>query len=173
MVMPFNPRMNTMKSFAKNGRGIDFLKPHSLKEINMKSLYTAFALALFLNASAHADGAMHNMPGMKDHAMPSATEKTQDAQTHRGQGTVNAVDVAAGKLNLTHESIASLGWKSMTMDFSVQNPTLLKNLKPGAQVEFELQKSGGAYLITRIAALEQAARKSNDHVDDPARPHTH
>lgn len=139
----------------------------------MKSLYTTCALALFLNASAHADDAIHNMPGMKDHAMPSATEKTQDAQTHRGQGTVNAVDVAAGKVNLTHEPIASLGWKSMTMDFSAQTPALLKNLKPGVPVEFELQKSGGAYLITRIKSLEQPARKSNPHVDDPARPHTH
>ena len=139
----------------------------------MKSLYTAFALALFLNASAHADDAMHNMPGMKDHAMPSATKKTQDTQTHRGQGSVNSVDVAAGKLNLTHEPIASLGWKSMTMDFSVQNPALLKNLKPGVPVEFELQKSGRTYLITRITSLEQPALKSNTHVDDPARPHTH
>ena len=139
----------------------------------MKSVYTTFALALFLNASAHADDAIHNMPGMKDHAMPSATEKTQDTQIHRGQGTVNAVDVAAGKLNLTHEPIASLGWKGMTMDFSVQNPALLKNLKPGAPVEFELQKNGKAYLITRITSLEQSARKSNNHVDDPARPHTH
>lgn len=125
----------------------------------MKSLHTAFALALFLNASAYADDAMHNMPGMKDHAMPSATEKTQDAQTHRGQGIVNAMDVAAGKLNLTHEPIASLGWKGMTMDFSVQNPALLKNLKVGAPVEFELQKNGRAYLITRITPVEKPARK--------------
>ena len=139
----------------------------------MKTSHTAFAMALFLSASAHADDAMHNMPGMKDHVMPSAKEKTQDTQTHRGQGTVNAVDVAAGKVNLTHEPLASLGWKGMTMDFSVQNPALLKNLKPGAQVNFELQKSGGAYLITRITSLEQPARKSNDHVDDPARQHVH
>lgn len=139
----------------------------------MKTSHTALALTLFLSAPAYADDAMHDMPGMKDHAMPSAKEKTQDAQTHRGQGTVNAVDVAAGKLNLTHEPIASLGWKGMTMDFSVQNPALLKNLKPGAPVEFELQRNGKAYLITRITALEQPARKSNDHVDDTARLHTH
>ena len=139
----------------------------------MKTSHTAFAMALFLSASAHADDAMHNMPAMKDHAMPSAAGKTQDAQTHRGQGTVNSIDVAAGKLNLTHEPIASLGWKGMTMDFSVQNPALLKNLKSGAPVEFELQKTGRAYLITRITPLEQPVRKSNVHVDDPARPHTH
>lgn len=138
----------------------------------MKTLHTALVLTLFISASTHADDAMHNMPGMKDHAMPSAKEKTQDTQTHRGQGTVNAVDVAAGKVNLTHEPIASLGWKGMTMDFSVQNPALLKNLKPGAKIEFELQKSGGAYLITRIASLEQP-RKSNNHMDDPERPHAH
>ena len=130
----------------------------------MKTSHTAFALALLLSASAHADDAMHNMPAMKDHVMPGAKEKTQDTQTHRGQGTVNTVDVAAGKLNLTHEPIASLGWKGMTMDFSVKNTALLKNLKPGAPVEFELQKTGKAYLITRITSLEQPARKSSAHL---------
>ena len=120
----------------------------------MKTLHTVLVLAYCLSASAYADDAMHNMPGMEGHVMPSAKEKTQDAQIHRGQGTVNSVDVAAGKLNLTHGPITSLGWKSMTMDFSAQTPALLKNLKPGAPVEFELQNSGGAYLITRIKSLE-------------------
>lgn len=139
----------------------------------MNTFHTALALTLFLSVSVQADDANHHMPGMKDHAMPSSKEKTQDTQVHRGQGTVNSVDVATGKVNLTHEPIASLSWGVMTMGFTVKSATLLKNLKPGSQVEFDLQKSGDAYLITRISSLGQQAQKQNDHVDDPASPHTH
>jgi Cu(I)/Ag(I) efflux system membrane fusion protein len=81
------------------------------------------------------------------------------------------VDAAAGKINLTHEPIDSLSWGVMTMGFTVKNAAPLKNLKPGSQVEFDLQKSGDAYLITRISSLGQSAQKQ--HVDDPANPHTH
>lgn len=125
----------------------------------MKSLYVVFTLVLFMNTSTYADDAMHNMPGMKDHAMPNATAKAQDVQIHRGQGIVNAVDIAAGKLNLTHEPIASLGWKGMTMDFSVKDSETLKNVKPGFKVEFDLEKSGRSYLITRMTSLASSVKK--------------
>ncbi len=123
----------------------------------MKTLPSVLALTLFLSVSVQADEAMHNMSGMKESAMPSSKEKTQDATTptHHGQGTVNSVDVTTGKVNLSHEPIESLGWKNMTMGFPVQNPALLKNIKPGAQVEFDLQKRGDAYLITSIKPLEK------------------
>lgn len=142
----------------------------------MKTLPTALALTLLLSVSAQADDATHNMPGMQDHAMPGSQnlqEKTQDTQTHRRQGTVNSVDAATGKVNLTHEPIESLGWKTMTMGFSVKDPASLKNLTPGAAVEFELQKSGAAYLVTAIKPLAKPAQKSSSHVDDAAHPHTH
>ena len=126
----------------------------------MKTLPAVLATTLFLSVSVQADEATHSMPGMKDGAMPSSKEKTQDATlpTHHGKGTVNSVDVTAGKVNLSHEPIESLGWKSMTMGFPVQNPALLKNLKPGAQVEFDVQKRGEAYLITSIKPLEKSSQ---------------
>lgn len=139
----------------------------------MKPLYAVFTLALFMNTSTYADDAMHNMPGIKDHAMPNATAKTQNVQTHRGQGIVNTVDITAGKLNLTHEPIASLGWKGMTMDFSVKNSDILKNVKPGLKVEFELEKKDRTYLITRMIPLASSVKKSNDHMDNPGHSHTH
>lgn len=73
------------------------------------------------------------------------------AQAHPGQGTVNRVDAAAGKVNITHGPIPSLGWSGMTMDFQVQNKADLARIKPGQQVNFEVTKSAdGRYLITRI-----------------------
>ncbi len=125
----------------------------------MKPLYVVFTLVLFMNTSAYADDAMHNMPGMNDHAMINATTKAQDVQIHRGQGIVNTVDIAAGKLNLTHDPIASLGWKGMTMDFSVKDSETLKNVKPGFKVEFELEKSGRSYLITHMMPLAPSVKK--------------
>ena len=126
----------------------------------MKTLPSVLALTLFLSVSVQADEAMHNMSSMKDGAMPSSNQKTQDATvpTHHGKGTVNSVDITAGKVNLSHEPIESLGWKNMTMGFPVETPALLKNLKPGEQVEFDLQKRGDAYLITSIKPLEKPAQ---------------
>ena len=126
----------------------------------MKILPSVLALTLFVSVSVQADETTHSMAGMKDSAMSNSKEKTPDATipTHHGKGTVNSVDVTTGKVNLSHEPIESLGWKNMTMGFPVQNPTLLNNLKPGAQVEFDLQKRGDAYLITSIKPLEKPAQ---------------
>lgn len=121
----------------------------------MKTLPSVIALTLFVSVAVQADETTHSMAGMKDSAMSNSKEKTSDATTptHHGKGTVNSVDVTTGKVNLSHEPIESLGWKNMTMGFPVQNPALLNNLKPGAQVEFDLQKRGDAYLITSIKPL--------------------
>lgn len=139
----------------------------------MKPVQTALALSLFLSVTAQADDGSHNAAGMKDHAVSSAKVTATGTQTHRGQGTVNSVDSATGKVNLTHEPIESLGWKSMTMGFAVQDPALIKNLKPGAQVAFELQKNGASYLITQIAPVETPAPTSSSKEDVPAHPQTH
>lgn len=139
----------------------------------MKPFHTALALSLFLSAAAQADDGPHHASGMKDHAVSSAKATATGTQAHRGQGTVNSVDAATGKVNLTHEPIESLGWKSMTMGFAVQDPALIKNLKPGAQVTFELQKNGASYLITQIAPMEAPSTTSSSKEDDPAHPPTH
>lgn len=92
-------------------------------------------------------------PAATTAAPPSpAQAQAKASQVHKGQGTVRKVDAAAGKLNLDHGPIASLGWSAMTMDFQVKDPVLLKGLKPGQKIEFDLAAEGpGKFVITQIA----------------------
>lgn len=88
---------------------------------------------------------------------PAFAEGVQSSQaaSHQGRGTVNGVDAKAGKVNLNHEPIQSLGWPGMTMDFDVQDKTALSKLKPGQKVAFKLiEVRRGKYLISEIAIVK-------------------
>lgn len=74
------------------------------------------------------------------------------ARGHPGTGTVNSIDLRAGKVNLTHGPIPGLGWPGMTMDF-VADKKALATLKPGQSVAFEVAERNGRYVITRIAPV--------------------
>jgi Cu(I)/Ag(I) efflux system protein CusF len=76
-------------------------------------------------------------------------------EIHNGKGKINSVDVKAGKLNITHEPIASLGWEGMTMDFDVQNKAKLAHLKAGQRVMFTLTEiRKGKYVISEITVVK-------------------
>lgn len=77
-----------------------------------------------------------------------------DPETHVGEGTVNKVDVRGGKVNMTHDPIASLGWPAMTMDFVVSNREQLAELKPGQRVQFEVKGIGNKYVISAIRPVK-------------------
>ena len=87
-------------------------------------------------------------------------EKVQSSQAndlpagnHVGNARINAVDLRAGKIDLSHGPIASLGWPEMTMEFRVEDKTLLQGLKPGDHIKFEMRgepNQNGNYVITRI-----------------------
>ena len=71
-----------------------------------------------------------------------------------GTGTVNSVDPAQHKINLSHQPISELGWPAMTMDFSVAAAVDLKSIKPGTRVDFTIeQQTGGMYEIKTITPL--------------------
>ncbi len=117
------------------------------------NISTVVSLALLVLASVPAHAAeMKNMSGMKDVPGMTADAKKPTETAHKGQGTVNSVDVKAGKLNLTHGPIAALNWPGMTMDFQVRDKALLKGVTPGQNVEFDIVQQGpGQFVITRIA----------------------
>jgi Cu/Ag efflux protein CusF len=86
-------------------------------------------------------------------AMPMDGKAVNDI--HNGKGKVNSVDVKAGKLNITHEAIASLDWPGMTMDFDVQDKTKLARLKVGQKVMFTLTEvRKGKYVISEITVVK-------------------
>lgn len=107
------------------------------------------ALTALLAAMAALPAAAQ-MKGHGDMSMPM-----QATGTHKTTGVVNAVDAGAGTVNVTHEPIPSLKWPRMTMDLEVADKTLLKEVKPGMKVEFELgKKKAGGYAITAIRKAE-------------------
>jgi Cu/Ag efflux protein CusF len=68
-----------------------------------------------------------------------------------GTGTVNSVDPAQHKVNLSHNPIPEIGWPSMTMEFPVAPSIDLKAIKPGTRVNFTIeQQPGGMYEIRAI-----------------------
>jgi Cu(I)/Ag(I) efflux system protein CusF len=69
-----------------------------------------------------------------------------------GSGTVNSIDPAQHKVNLSHNPIPEIGWPEMTMDFPVAPSVDLRVLKPGTRVNFTIERSeGGIYEIRAIA----------------------
>ena len=69
-----------------------------------------------------------------------------------GTGTVNSVDPAQHKINLSHQPIPEIGWPAMTMEFPVAPSIDLKSVKPGARVNFTIEQGqGGMYEIRAIA----------------------
>jgi len=87
-------------------------------------------------------------PGAKPTALPGTTTI---GQVHQARGTVRAVDLQSGKVNIEHEPIASLKWPAMTMDFAVVDKSLLKGLMPGQVIEFEIvQRAPTEFVLSRI-----------------------
>jgi Cu/Ag efflux protein CusF len=79
---------------------------------------------------------------------------------HRGatqaNGTVNAVDAAEHRVNLSHGSIKALGWPAMTMDFPVDPDVDLSVVKPGMRVNFTLvRRSDGQYQVDTIRPVDR------------------
>ncbi|POR42268.1 copper-binding protein [Methylobacterium sp. V23] len=66
------------------------------------------------------------------------------------KGTVTKLDPAAGKVTLDHAAIPKLDMDAMTMAYRVKDPAMLKDLKAGDAVDFEIAETGGAYTVTQI-----------------------
>ena len=88
-------------------------------------------------ANAMAGG---NMAGM---AMPTK------ASTASGQGTVKAIDAAAGKITLDHGPSPEAGWPAMSMTFDVKAP-VLQGISVGDKVSFDLTLKNGGGEVTVI-----------------------
>lgn len=76
---------------------------------------------------------------------------------HEGQsdahavGTVNSIDLAQHKVNVSHQPIPEIGWPAMTMDFAVAPTVDLRAVKPGARINFTIEKGQtGMYEIHAI-----------------------
>lgn len=87
-------------------------------------------------------------PEAKDPAKSAGNGSAAGATTHRGEGSIEAVDAARSTIKLAHGPIASLKWPAMSMDFRVKDPALVRAMKPGQKISFEfLDAGGGEYVI--------------------------
>lgn len=77
---------------------------------------------------------------------------------HRGDGSIEAIDWAHATVTIAHGPIASLKWPAMTMDFRAREPALLRSLKPGQKVAFEMaEEPDGEYVIVRIHPIQPSS----------------
>jgi Cu/Ag efflux protein CusF len=85
---------------------------------------------------------------------PKDVEPVHDDGSHaHATGTVNSIDPAQHKINVSHQPIPAIGWPAMTMDFAVAPSVDLSRIKPGSRVDFSLQKGkGGMYEIDTLQA---------------------
>ena len=65
-------------------------------------------------------------------------------------GKITALDAGAGTVTLDHQAIPAIGWDAMSMTFTAADSTLLKDLKVGDTVSFELKSATEKTIITKI-----------------------
>lgn len=114
---------------------------------------TAIALGLALSAGLAGCGKQSEAPKAEEKAARADEAETMamPAETKHGKGTatVTAIDSAKGEITLDHSAIAELEWPPMTMGFAAK-PELLKDIKIGDKVAFELDWNGKAGTITKL-----------------------
>lgn len=71
--------------------------------------------------------------------------------TTKLHGTVNSVNAANGRVNISHDPVESLKWPAMKMNFKAHDPALLQDIKPGMTVDFEIEKMGNEYHVVSIS----------------------
>jgi Cu(I)/Ag(I) efflux system protein CusF len=92
-------------------------------------------------AAPAASSSMDNMP------MPTDTQVSGPITS---VGKITAVDTASGAVTLDHQAIPAVKWDAMTMAFTVTDPEMLKDLKVGDMVVFDLKSASEPTKISRI-----------------------
>lgn len=83
-----------------------------------------------------------------------AQEHQHDAATVQpaamSTGEVLKVDKSAGKITLRHGPLVNLGMSGMTMPFSVAEPGMLDQVKPGDKVRFVAEEPDDTLTIVKL-----------------------
>jgi len=73
------------------------------------------------------------------------------AQSSLIDGQVTKVDQSAGKITIKHGPIKKLGMdEGMTMVYKAQDPAMLKTVKAGDKVKFDVDEVNGQSVVTKI-----------------------
>jgi Cu/Ag efflux protein CusF len=82
-------------------------------------------------------------------------------QTYRSVGVVKASDKDKSEITIDHEDIPGL-MSAMTMDFPLADKNLLKTVKIGDKIEFELERKASEVFVTRIKKIGEVAKEISD-----------
>ena len=73
------------------------------------------------------------------------------AESATADGQLQKIDSATGKVTIKHGPIKELDMPdAMTMVYRVRNPAMLKAVKAGDKVNFELDHDSSGYVVTHI-----------------------
>ncbi len=124
-------------------------------ESNLKAAFSGFG-----------QGAEAVKPDARGETKPAAPAAAAASATHRGEGTVEAVDAKTASVTLAHGPIPTLKWPAMTMDFKVKDAALLRTLKPGQRIDFDtVAGAPGEYVIVRAQQSTRPSAESKPAVE--------
>jgi Cu(I)/Ag(I) efflux system protein CusF len=106
------------------------------------ALLAAAVLAAAPTLAQNMGGGMKGMSSM-DNMAPAV-------KTGKGVGVITAIDPKAAKLTIKHGPIPTVGWPAMSMTFAATPPALLKGLKVGQRIAFDVRTKGGAGEVTAV-----------------------
>jgi Cu(I)/Ag(I) efflux system protein CusF len=65
-------------------------------------------------------------------------------------GEITKVDPEQGKLTIKHEAIKKFDMDGMTMVFKAADPAMLKSVKVGDKIKFDVDKVNGQMTLTKL-----------------------
>src|SRR5262249_41120203 len=73
------------------------------------------------------------------------------AQQALADGEVTKIDESSGKITIKHGPIKKLNMdEGMTMVFKANDPSMLKQVKPGDKIKFDADNVNGQFTVTKI-----------------------
>lgn len=115
----------------------------------MRALRAAlFAAAILAAGPGFAQSMSGDMKGMS--GMAGMDKKAPAAKTGQGVGVITAIDAKANKLTIQHGPIPAVGWPAMTVAFKANPPTLLRGLRVGQRIGFDVKTQGMAAEVTAV-----------------------
>jgi Cu/Ag efflux protein CusF len=81
----------------------------------------------------------------------AALTSVASASSHLIKGTVTKIDAAAQKMTIRHGPIKKFDMDDgMTMVFRVKDPAMLKQVKPGEEIQFDADRINGAFTVIEL-----------------------
>jgi Cu(I)/Ag(I) efflux system periplasmic protein CusF len=90
------------------------------------------------------------MADMKMDDTPTADAPATVTGPITAVGKVTAIDATIGTVTLDHQAIPAVNWDAMSMQFTTTDPMMLKDLKVGDMVSFELKSTAEKTVIVKI-----------------------